>query len=228
MDFEDEYEERGFFKKYGFAMGIGAVGLVIGGLIVGQVAKADKTPVRRTADIVMVKPLPAPPPPPPPKVQEPPKEVAQKMIEQTPVDEPEQKPDDSPKDAAPALTTGLTGSGSDGFGLGVDRGGRGFGNGGGGGGPRSRFGWFAGEVQKTIQDALSRNRVTNMAQFTETARIWADSSGRVTRVKLQGSTGDAALDRALEETLTGLQLQDAPPADMPMPIVMRLRAHRPG
>jgi hypothetical protein len=149
------------------------------------------------------------------------------MIEQQPVDENEQKPDDAPK-APSNLTTGLTGPGGDSFGLGADRGGRGFGNGGGNGGSHSRFGWFAGEIQKTFQEALSRNRVTSMAQFAEKARIWADSSGRVTRVKLQGSTGNAEVDKAIEDALTGLQLQDAPPGDMPMPIVMWLRAHRPG
>jgi TonB family protein len=82
-------------------------------------------------------------------------------------------------------------------------------------------------VQKTIQDALSRNRLTSRAEFARKVRIWADISGRVTRVKLEGSTDDAAIDRAIDEALTGLQLQEPPPKEMPMPIVMRLVARRP-
>ena len=148
------------------------------------------------------------------------------MIEQAPMDQPEEKPDDHPKDAPAVLTTGLTGPGADGFGLGSGNSG---GSGRGSGGRRgSRFGWYAGEVQRTVQGALSRNPVVSQSEFTEKARIWADMSGRVTRVKLGGSTGNSAVDRAIEETLTGLQLPDLPPKDMPMPIVMRLVAHRPG
>ena len=121
----------------------------------------------------------------------------------------------------------MTGPGSDGFGLGA--GGRGgLAGGGGNGRVRSRFGWYAAEVQRTIQEALGRNRLTSRAQFENKVRIWTDMTGRVTRVKLEGSTGDPAVDRAIGEALAGLQLQDPPPKDMPMPIVMRLAAHRPG
>jgi TonB family protein len=147
------------------------------------------------------------------------------MLAQTPVDAPETKPDNTPKAGPSGPTTNLTGPGSDAFGLGRGGGGGGYGGTGGGGG--SRFGWFAGEVQRTIQEALGRNPTTRDASFSETVRVWADASGRVVRVRLVGSTGDLALDRALDEALSGVQLQDAPPSDMPMPIVMRLEARRP-
>jgi TonB family protein len=58
-------------------------------------------------------------------------------------------------------------------------------------------------------------------------RIWADSTGRVTRAKLDGTTGDPKLDDALQKVLTNIQLQEPPPAGMPAPIVMRLTARRP-
>jgi TonB family protein len=175
-------------------------------------------------EVFIIKPLPAPPPPPPPKPPDPPKEVVEKMIEQTPMDKPEDKPDDRPKDS-PAVTTSITGPGNDGFGLG---GGNGGGSGGRGSGGGSRFGWYAGEVQRTIQDALNRNPIARQAEFVEKVRIWADETGRLIRMKLAGSTGDTAVDRAIEEALTGLQLPEPPPRDMPMPIVMRLVARRPG
>ncbi len=224
-DFDDGSDKRGFFKKYGFVVGIGVVGLLVFSIVVGNLAKGSKSAPSHMPEVVMIRPLP-PPPPPPPKLPDPPKEVVEKMVEQTPIDSPEPKPDDAPKDPSPALTTNLTGSGSDGFGL--SRGnGMGYGGDGAARRARSRFGWFAGEVQKSIQDALSRNPLTKEAQFGNRVRIWADASGRVVRVKLQGTTGDPAVDQAIRDALTGLQLQDAPPRDMPMPIVMRVDARRP-
>jgi outer membrane biosynthesis protein TonB len=219
-----QYEEKGGSRKYGFLFGIGLVVLVLVGLVFGQVIGSKHAPTGRMPDVVMIKPLaPTPPPPPPPKV-EPPKEMVQKMVEQTPLDHPEDKPEE-PKDPQPALTTSLTGPGSDGFGLG-------HGNGGGGDGGRqsrgSKFGWYAGEVQRTIQEALSHNPIASHAQFVRKARIWADASGRVVRLKLAGTSADPTVDRAIEETINGLQLPEPPPSDMPMPIVMRLTARRPG
>lgn len=220
MDYDES--ERGFFQKYGFVAGIGAMVLIGGGLVANNVMHQARSPVVTMPEVVMIRPLP-PPPPPPPKPPDPPKETEDKMVEQTPVDTPEPKPDDAPKPSAP-LTTGVTGPGNDGFGLGAGGGG---GGGGGGGRAHSRFGWFAGEVQATVQAALARNPVTKNAQFAQRVRIWADPSGRVVRVRLEGSTGDASLDQAVRDALDGLQFQDAPPKDMPMPIVMRLVARRP-
>jgi len=59
-------------------------------------------------------------------------------------------------------------------------------------------------------------------------RIWPDNTGRITRATLASSTGDAALDAALrDDVLSGLQLSEPPPADMPLPIVMQLTAKKP-
>jgi len=64
--------------------------------------------------------------------------------------------------------------------------------------------------------------------MTITARIWVDSSGRVSRAVIEGSSGDRETDRALEqEILNRISLGDAPPEGMPMPIVMRINAKRP-
>jgi hypothetical protein len=49
-------------------------------------------------------------------------------------------------------------------------------------------------------------------------RVWVDSSGRITRAS---GGGDAAA------VLEGVRLSGPPPADMPMPIVMRISAKRP-
>ena len=105
-------------------------------------------------------------------------------------------------------------------------GGTGIGNGAGSG--RSKYGWYAGQVQTVVTQALQRHKKTRAAALSLKVRIWVDTSGRVTRVALSGSSGDPAVDRALQnEILNGLQLQQAPPEGMPMPIVMRIAAKRP-
>ena len=59
-------------------------------------------------------------------------------------------------------------------------------------------------------------------------RVWADATGRITRVSLADSTGDPALDNTLKnELLADMTLDEPPPAGMPMPIVMRFNAKRP-
>ena len=147
------------------------------------------------------------------------------MIEQTPVEK-EDKPDDKPPDLTPDLGTSLTGNGPpDGFGL------NGSGSGthlGGGSASRSKWGWYASQVQSRIQQALQQNRKTRTASMNLNVRVWADPNGRISRAQLAGSTGDLSLDNALrDEVLTGLQLPDAPPAGMPAPITLHVSARRP-
>jgi hypothetical protein len=103
-------------------------------------------------------------------------------------------------------------------------GGGGYGSGGGGG---TKYGWYASEVQTKIADAVRSNAKTRKGTMNFIVRIWPDATGRITRVRVSGS-GDPTLQAALQdEVLNGLQLGDAPPADMPLPIVMRLTGQRP-
>jgi hypothetical protein len=75
---------------------------------------------------------------------------------------------------------------------------------------------------------LRQNSKTRDARLKLRVRIWSDTSGRITRSELSGSSGDASVDTAIQnEVLTGLQLQEPPPADMPMPIVMLIDEQRP-
>ena len=74
---------------------------------------------------------------------------------------------------------------------------------------------------------MQRNRKTRAARLNVTVKVWPDSSGRVARAQMTGSTGDPSLDSAIrDEVLNGLQLQPPPPG-MPMPITLRLAARRP-
>ncbi len=231
MNQHDQFEygeKRGFGARYGFVIGIGVVG-VIGAVLFNKMFSGPSGPApRKTQEMVMIKPPPpAPPspPPPPPPPQDAPK---QEMMEQSPVDDQEAKPE--PQDApSPAMGTNITGNGpADGFGLSGNK--AGFLGGGSNGSKAnsSRFGWYANQVIKSFSDALSRHPRTRNANFNLKVRIWADVGGRVTRAKLADSTGDTALDEAIQnEILTGSQLKEPPPEGMPMPIVMRLTARRP-
>ncbi len=153
------------------------------------------------------------------------------MVEQAPVETPEKPKDEpaKPKDEPPkeALGTGIKGEGAGLAGLGAAGNGGGFGGAKSGGGG-SKWGWYAGQVQARVADALRRDRRTMNARLEVRVRIWADSTGRISRAKLEGSSGDPKLDAALQsEVLAGLQLSEPPPPGMPMPIVMRLTARRP-
>jgi TonB family protein len=96
-------------------------------------------------------------------------------------------------------------------------------------GSGSKFGWYAAKVQSTIREALARNSSTRTATFSSlTVKVWADANGRITRAQLVGSSGNPAVDQAIRNSvLNGLQLPQGPPADMPMPIHLRISARKP-
>jgi outer membrane biosynthesis protein TonB len=148
------------------------------------------------------------------------------MVEQPRVKPQEAKPKEAKAPDKPPGPPGPPASGpaSD-YGIG---GGGGGGGGIGGGGGGSEFGWYASEVSSRIHDALSQNQKTRMASLRLKVRVWPDRSGRITRVELGASSGDPAVDAAIKnEVLDGLVLPDPPPANMPLPIVLRIVEQRP-
>lgn len=148
------------------------------------------------------------------------------MIEQAPVVE-EAPPDEAPTPDEPQsdLETGLAGDGANDFGLK-----HGSGSGGGGKGGRSgrRAGRFDRQtvgIQNTLLGALKRNEKTRRAVFSGEIKVWADESGRLTRVQLEGTTGDPAADEALRQDLLGLQFPDV--SGVPMPAHIRVNGRKP-
>lgn len=193
----------------------------------------DMPPPRLVRELTVVNIVPPPPPPPPQPMPE------QKMIEQPKMAEPEfkeEKPVDKPKDEPAkdakndeppgplSLDAKAVGPG-DLFNLGSKVGGNPYGGGGGGG---SRWGWYSAIVTDQATAALRANPKTrNMATQIQ-VRLWADASGRVTRVTISPSTGDAELDAIIRDEVLGrLMLREPPPKDMPMPVVTRVTARRP-
>lgn len=235
-DDEDEDLEPGFFAKYRVAI----IAAIVVGLGAGSwffFFKGEDKPKKKSSSSVTMITLPPPPPPPPatppptppPQEQPPeqPQEVQQEFVEET---QPDSAPEPEAPEEAPALGSNIQGEGNDGFGL-RGKGGTGLIGGSGSGktgGGGTKFGWYAGQVQSRVAEALRQHRKVRTSRLNLTVRIWADPSGRITRASLAQSTGDPELDRAIDkEVLTGLQLQGPPPEGMPMPIVMRITATRP-
>lgn len=226
----DQIDERTFFEKYGVSIIVGVAFLLLAGVGLGVYLFAGKIPKPKQPEEIMVKllppPLPPPPPPPPPPPQKPPP-PEQKMVQQPKVDKPTPKPKEEakidkppgpagPKASGPPSDEGIGGAGSGGSGIGDGDGGA------------SKYGWYAAEVQERIADALRQNEKTRDVSLRVKIRIWSDSKGRIVRAEISGTSGDPAVDAALKnEVLVGLQLQDPPPQDMPMPIVMIVHEQRP-
>ena len=140
-------------------------------------------------------------------------------------------PDDEPPPDAPAPEAPPAGVDSNSSGKGpAIVGGGGGGNRIGGGGRKgggSKWGYYAAKVQTTVKEALGRNSSTQKSTFSMQVRVWADSTGRITRAVLVGSSGSSAVDQAIKnQVLIGLQLPEPPPAGMPMPITLRISASK--
>ena len=236
MSVDEEYdlEKEGRTKRR-------LIGGVVAAILIGTVVyfvvfaeSAPSSPKRKEAQIIEVfipPPLPTPPPPPPPPPENiPPPPEEEQMVEQEPVaaDEPPPEAPSAPDEPSADIGTGLTGGDGNGFGL-TSGGRNGNGRGGniGGGRNASKYGWYASKVQNSISGALRTNTDTRSEDFTIGVKILVDRLGRVNRAQLTSSTGDPNLDRIIQnQILTGLQLPDPPPADMPMPINLRMSAQK--
>ncbi len=95
------------------------------------------------------------------------------------------------------------------------------------GGSGNRFGWYYAKLASEIEDALRRDKALSSASTRVEVRIWTDATGRISRVQLLRSTGDPKVDAAIQGII-GLRLREAPPAEIPMPMIARLTARRPG
>jgi len=241
---------RAFLRGHGTALGVGAGSVLLLGVTALLLWSGDAPPKRKIPEITMVTIQPPPPPPEPeitPPEQEEVAEEEPEMVEQPEVDEPEPKPepeeelqDDEPlpevdseappepgSDLEPLGMDALGEGPGDAFNLAGRPGGRGLLSGRGGGG--SRWGWYAYIVQEQVEKALREHKRTRLFTGRLEVRLWTDGSGRIIRAELAPSTGDAAVDAAIRnEVLVGLKLKEPPPAEMPMPIVARLTARRPG
>lgn len=193
----------------------------------------DAPPTKKIQEFTIVAITPPPPPPPPPPPEQKPPEP--EMIEQQPIVDPQikeeakvEEPKEAPPDSNDSPPPGPLGPGSD---LPVGPGQSNFapGGGGGGGGGGSRWGYYSAMVQREIEAALRANPKTRNSVGQIQVRLWADSTGRVTRVQIVSFTGEAEVDTIIRgEVLPGLALRQPPPTDMPMPMIARITMRRSG
>lgn len=168
-------------------------------------------PKKLIQEIHVIRPPPPPdlPPPPPPPPDE-------KVVQ-----EPE-RPDPTPtNEPAPSEQLGLDaegGAGSDAFGLLGHKGGRDLLASGG-----SAYAWYAGLLKTELLDQLQETQDARKGSYSVVVRVWVRPDGTIERARLTESSGDKARDRAIEAALARLpRLSQAPPADMPQPISLRI------
>jgi TonB family protein len=233
-----------FLRNHGVGLAVGVALLGVAVFSVRWIAsnRAEGPPPRKVMQfsVVNIQPSqPPPPPPPPPPTTPAPAEVDEPEVSRVnirPVDLPPDAPPPSGPAAGPlALATEGTGPG-DAFNLAGNPGGRGLlsggglgdgsGVGGGGGDAAARYAWYYGKMQPDVEAALRRNKRLNSASVRIEARIWWDESGRITRVQAVRSSGDPSVDAALQDVV-GVSFRQTPPADLPMPFVVRINARRP-
>jgi outer membrane biosynthesis protein TonB len=219
---DDHEEEKTAFQKYRLpviagiilATGIGFVAKSLSG-------KSSAPPPKQEVMMVTTVAQPTPPPiatPPPP----PPMEVKKEEMVV------EEKQEDAPPDPTPQVETALKGSGNTGMVLKSGNGSGVFAQRSAANADAMRRSAYAGEVKSRIQQALEGNARTRKAGMMIEVRVWPDVTGRITRAKLNNSTGDSALDALIrDEILTGIQMSEPPPEGMPTPIIMRITARRP-
>lgn len=203
---------------------LGVVGAVGAG--VWQLIKDAGAPKRRSVQQISLVRPPLPPKP-PPEPERPKEELKQEIKEVQPKEEAR---DDAP---APQESLGLDaqgGAGGDGFGLVGRPGGRditSIGNAAGSGtGGRVNSAFYASQLQSELQEELNRNDKLRTAEYRALVHLWLSPAGKVTRVELAGSTGDAELDRQLRGALGEAGRLRPPPEGVSLPIRLELVAKR--
>lgn len=158
------------------------------------------------------------PPPPPPDTPPPPPPPPEEKVD---VHEPEPEPDPVPSnEPPPSEQLGLDAEGSgagDGFGLAARKGGRDLLASGG-----SAYSWYAGLLKNEIQGKLQDEKKVRSGKYSIQVRVWVRQDGTIERVRFTQSSGDTARDKAIEQAIAGSRISQAPPADMPQPISLRI------
>jgi periplasmic protein TonB len=193
-------------------LGVGAISFVRG-IVTGGAPQTKKV----VQEIHIIRP-----PPPPPDLPPPPPPPPDEKID---IPDPQQNPDPTPSnDPPPGEQLGLDAEGSaggDAFGLLGNKGGRDLVGSGG-----SAFAWYAGLLKSEILDQLGAEKLVRTGKYSVSVRVWVRNDGTIDRVRIVQSSGDHERDRVIESALARIaRLSQAPPADMPQPISLRIDSH---
>lgn len=190
-------------------LGVGAFALVRNFL---QSAPAPTKPLVQEVHLIR-------PPPPPPDLPPPPPPLPEEKVN---IPDPQDKPDPTPSNQPPpGEQLGLDAEGSAGgdeFGLAAHKGGRDLLASGG-----SAYAWYAGLLKNQILDQLSGEKRARTGEYSVIVRVWVRNDGSVERVRIAQGSGNRERDQAIETALSRItRLSQAPPADMPEPISLRI------
>lgn len=174
------------------------------------VTKPDRK-VAQQVQIIRPPPLPEIKEEPPPEVKE---EVKLPRAEETP-----DTPDNQPPAGDQLGLDAEGGAGGDAFGLLGRKGGRDLLAGSG----TDRYSWYANILKSILVERLSENRSIRRSRYSVTVRMWVKTDGRVDRVAIDSGTGDKELDKRIETAFALIgRVAEAPPADLPQPVRLRL------
>lgn len=85
------------------------------------------------------------------------------------------------------------------------------------------FAWYTSKVGNRIKEAIAEIKDLENAQYRVVVFVWIAADGKIDKAELQGSSGDAQVDKNLTTALSQLKaLGEAPPGDMPMPVKIRI------
>lgn len=198
---------------------LAALAYGIWSLATGTIGKEKKAPPTTTALL-----LPPPPPPPPPPPQEKPPEPTE-VVKPVPTEVPTPAPEKADTPAAVSIDAAATGAG-DAFGLqgggpggmgGVGSTGTGTGA---AGGISDRF--YRNSLGRDLEDRVGRQNSLKRQLFTAEVDVWVDPRGRVTKVNIVRSSGDASRDEKLIAAIQGIQDLDPPPSSIVFPARVRV------
>jgi periplasmic protein TonB len=183
--------------------------LFVGAVVWGgmNLVRTSAGPKRQVARIMVLPDT--PPPPPPPEEKPPPPKQQQPRPQQVETPKPQ-----TPPEPQQLKMEGPAGEGPSAFAAGdvkQDYIGGDIGNG-------SRYAAYVGRVEQRVQLELTRHnvRASSIKVF-----LWLAPDGSVQRYTVQGGDGDT--ERAVRLALADLnRLDEAPLADMPMPIGLRI------
>lgn len=215
---------KGWLRYGAIALGVAVVIALIVAAIMSFISPSGKP---RKAPVQQIAILRQQPPPPPPKAEERPPEIKKEEVKIPPPEQEQTPKDADAKEAGKDLgVDAVGGAGGDGFGLVGRKGGKdliGSSDGG-----RSKYAFYTNMIQQQIQDELSRDKRLKSGGYRAVVRIWLGGDGRVQKVDLSGSTGDANLDGNLKNALSAITLNQPPPQDMPQPIRLRISSRGAG
>lgn len=211
--------------RYGL-LGLGAAAVIalVVTVIMSFLAQAGKPRKPTVQQIAIMRP---PPPPPPPKQEEKPPEIKKEEVKLPPPPQEQAPKEADSKEAGKDLGVDAEGgAGGDGFGLVGRKGGRDLLAG--DGGARSRYAFYTSMIQQQIQDELSRHKKLKSSDYRAVVRIWLAADGRIQKVDLAGSTGNADVDSSLRAALADITFKSPPPQDMPQPVRLRISSRGAG